>query len=124
MIAPIHVLVRNVPPLVRDVLEHAIVSQRDMTLIADSAEAPPRAGVPAPDIVITAAPRADESQGVAAALSQWPRVPVLLVMLHGREAVVYELDIRTRELGERSPSELIDTIRRVVRSRRKPKRQV
>lgn len=115
--APIHVLVRDVPRLVRDMLEHAIVSQPDMVLVDEPASAGAVREARPPDVVIVADHPADESRSVSAALAHWPHVPVLLVRIEGREAVFYELEMRSNALGERSPDELIEAIRRVVRRR-------
>jgi DNA-binding NarL/FixJ family response regulator len=121
---PIKVLVRDVPQLVRDMVEHAIESQSDMVLLDDRSRVRPSPGVAltppvAPDAVIVGTTAASRSHGVPAAWSEWPDVPVVLVTLDGRDAVLYELAIKTAALGEQSPSELVDVIRSAVsRSRR------
>ena len=118
MLSPIRVLVRDVPHLVRDVLEHVIVAQPDMALLQERAR-PSRSGGAefAPDVVILGARRPRDSERVAAVLGDWPTTQVLQITVDGHEAAVYRLEIRGTELGELSPIELIDAIRAAVRRR-------
>ena len=107
----------------RDLFEHAIGSQPDMVLIDERAGDRTVAGASlVPGAIIVGTVVAHDSHGVAAAWSQWPQTPVLIVTLDGRDAVLYELDIQTTELGERSPGELVDAIRAVVSRRGNSKR--
>ena len=111
---------RDVPQLVRDLLEHAIESQSDMVLLDDRSRSRPSPGVAltppaAPDAIVVGTTAASVSHGVPAAWSEWPNVPVVLVTLDGHDAVLYEIAIRTTGLGEQSPGDLVDVIRSAVR---------
>lgn len=105
-------------------LGDSIGSQHDMALIHEVAEERGFGGADlVPDAVIVGTAVARDSHGVAAAWSQWPETPVLIVTLDGHHAVLYELDIHITELGERSPDELVDVIRAVVNRRGQSKRK-
>jgi hypothetical protein len=123
VISPIRVLVRDVPHLVRDVLEHVIVAQPDMTLLRDRpGPSGSELAVSDPDVVILGARRPRDSEGVTAVLWKWPATQVLQITVDGHEAAVYRLEIKGTEFGELSPIELISVIRAAA-ERRKAERE-
>jgi len=114
VLSPIRVLVRDVPPLVRDVLEHAFDGAPDMELIAENGAARRAAGPVVPDAVIVAAEEASVID-IDRFLAHWPKARVVVLRLDGRGAVLYELRLFGSRLGDLSPAELLDAIRAAVR---------
>jgi DNA-binding NarL/FixJ family response regulator len=114
----IRVLVRDVPQLVRDVLSHAISNQPDMELIpAPNAPAMPIVTL-APDVVVVGTKRSDDMRDVTSTLWRWPQSQVLMITVDGHQAALYELQPQRTDLGELSPTEVVDSIRSAVRRRR------
>jgi DNA-binding NarL/FixJ family response regulator len=117
VISPIRILVREVPPLVRDVLLHALDSASDMELMPEPDPPLRGADAVAPDVVIMTAADAARAIDVERLLWQWPRTRVLVIRLEGHESVLYEMRLHGARLGDRAPSELVDAIRAAVRQR-------
>lgn len=116
MISPIKVLVRDVPPLIRDLLSHAFASAPDIELVEH--RGPLHAcDTLAPDVVVMTA--ADEAALVAVeeVLSQMSRPRVLVIRLHDHETVLYEWRLHGSELGDLSPLEIVAAIRAAVTQR-------
>jgi DNA-binding NarL/FixJ family response regulator len=111
------VLVRDVPQLVRDVLEHAIATQPDMELLREYASTFGPSPMGVPDVVVVGTQDPDDDRVVSTLLSGWPRSQVLMITIDGHHAALYELHPRRTRLGEVSPLELLDAIRSTARRR-------
>jgi DNA-binding NarL/FixJ family response regulator len=110
---PVRVLLLEMPPLLRGILEHEVQLQSDCELLKD-ARRPfhplPEQASP-PDIVILGLTAAQDATLVPALLARWPLAQVMTVTEAGDDAAVFELRPRRRELGQMSPAELIQTLR-------------
>jgi hypothetical protein len=113
---PVRVLLLEVPPLLRGVLEHAVQVQSGWELLKDARRSAARLidqQVP-PDIIILGLTAAEDTTLVAALFARWPTAHVMTVMQGGRDAAVYELRLRRQEIGEPSPDEIVATLREAV----------
>ncbi len=118
MVRKIRVFVREVPRLVLDVLGHAINSQPDMELIADRSPMGPVPDDPAaPDVVLIGDTGGAGTALPAGVLRRWPRSHVLMLALDGHRAAMHMLKPEQVQLGELSPTEIVDSIRRAMRQR-------
>ncbi len=115
--AAIQVLVAEMPPLLRDIVVNAISKQKDMKLMSSASRAGgarARTTPPVPDVVVLASAGTDEA--VAARwLERWPHARVIIVETSARQSVVYDLRPHATVMGELSPQQLVDTIRRAAR---------
>jgi hypothetical protein len=110
-------LLLEVPPLLREILEHAIDADFACEVMTCS-EGAAMAGRPkAPDAVILGLRAAGDEMLVPSLLAQWPRAHIL-TMLQGDAAVIYELRPRRRVLRELSPAEMVEKLRDSVRRSR------
>lgn len=113
---PVRVLLLELPQLLREILEHAIRLQSDCELLKGT-----RGGFQMlteqtlpPDIVILGLTAAEDATLVPALFARWPEAQVMTVMQAGDDAAVYELRPRCRALGQRSPAEIVETLRDAV----------
>ncbi len=108
----IRVLIREMPRLMRDILESTISTQFDMEIVSEDIKPPTMstATIP-PDVVIIGATRSEDVRNLSVALLEWPRVQVVMITTDGNESTMYELAPQKTALGEVSPLELIDAIR-------------
>lgn len=116
----IRVLIRDGPPMLRDILERAIAGAPDMEAVPESplaAQEPVEPQPSQPDVVIVGAREPEPAAGVPALLKRWPGSQVLLITAHGRKAVMYQLVPHGTDMGEISPDQLVDAIRSCVRER-------
>jgi len=118
MTPTIRVLFREMPPLLRDVLETAVCDHDDMELVRAATSDP--VAVPAteaPDVVVIGQRKGMADGRAARLLSQWPRSVIVEIEVSGRGVRMHELTPQQTEFGEMSPRELVDTICAVVRCR-------
>jgi hypothetical protein len=114
----IRVLIHGVPQMLRDILEQAISAEPDMEVVSRMPRPVPSVdAAPAPDAVVVGG-NGRESGGAPALLFQWPRSRLLLISERGHNVSMYELVPRGHELGELSPSQLIEAIRSGVHHQR------
>ena len=113
----IRVLIRDGPPMLRDILERAIAGAPDMDTVPELPEAAPEPAdqPPQPDVVIVGVGEREPAEGVSALLNRWPRSQVLVLTAHGRKAVMYQLVPHGTDMGEISPDQLLEAIRACVR---------
>ena len=109
------VLIRNLPPLLRDLVEHSISTQADMEVVNEEKLQSQSIG---PDVVIVGTMQVEQSGNATETLLRWPRAQVLMIRVDGHKSALYELEVRRDELGEMSPAELVDRIRACVERRR------
>jgi DNA-binding NarL/FixJ family response regulator len=114
----IRVLIRDAPNILRDILEQAVSSEGDMELIPEPT-APFQPAVDqslAPDVVIVGTNEPAADRGARALLTRWPRSRILMITEQGHRIVWHELQPRSVELGEMSPTQLVQVIRSAMRS--------
>jgi DNA-binding NarL/FixJ family response regulator len=114
----IRVLIRDAPKILRDILDEVVSSEHDMELIHEPTARFPAVvdHSPAPDVVIVGANEAAAGEGARALLARWPRSHILMISERGHRVVLYELLPRSIELGEMSPTQLVQAIRSAMRS--------
>ena len=115
----IRVLLVDLPPLLRDLLEHAVRSRADCELL-------PGAGGPwelltgptdVPDVVVLGAREGSDAIPVSSLLEHWPHAQVVTVTERGDRAEVFELRPHRHRLVEQSPAEIIGVLRQAARNR-------
>jgi DNA-binding NarL/FixJ family response regulator len=117
------VMLMDMPPLLREILEHAITQHDDLELMREPGRAP-REGTQArthPDAVIVGTTAPEANDHATALLERWPQAQIVVVTAAGRNIALYELRPHKTELGQLSPAEAVQAIRRVVLRRRKVK---
>src|SRR5690349_16711482 len=104
----IRVVIRDVPTMLREILEQAISGEPDMEVIAESLLPEPFVDDThlLPDVVVLGQRDAGSLERGPAELDRWPRSRVLMITKRGRTAVLYELVPHRRDLGELSPDQL------------------
>jgi DNA-binding NarL/FixJ family response regulator len=114
----IRVLIRDAPNILRDILEQAVSSERDMELIPDPAARfqPAVDQSLAPDVVILGPNESAAGGDARGLLALWPRSLILMITERGHRVVLHELLPRSVELGEMSPAQLVQAIRSARRS--------
>lgn len=98
-----HVLLLEVPRLLRGILEHAIRTDRDCQLV--------RACQADPDVVILGLADADDTVLLPALFARWPQAQVMTLMPAGDDAAMYELRLDRRTLGGVSPDDILQVLR-------------
>ena len=107
---PIRVLLLDLPPMMADLIDHALGAEPDITARRASSGALRRGAAGAPDAVIVGG--ADDSAGAATPiLSRWPNSLVIAIERSARRTAYYELQPRRTSLGEIAPFELVRLIR-------------
>ena len=120
---PIHVLLAQMPRMMRDILSSALDAEPDMRVvggIADAAEPADAAGLARhvadeqPDVVIVGGDDAGAAAACDALLYRHPRLTVLVLGERGRQVTLCEMRPARTALGEIAPAQLVDAIRRSV----------
>ena len=109
----IRVLIRDVPKILLDILERVVSAESDMKLVSEP-EGQRRVVteyLPAPDVVIVGENTSTQDNVAGALLERWPRTHILMVMERGHRVVLHEWLPRSIELGELSPTQLVQAIR-------------
>jgi hypothetical protein len=117
----VRVLLLEVPPLLRGILEHTIKCDPECELenqvlggVLQGVEEEPK-----PDMVILGLTAASDVTLVPAIFARWPQAQIMTVMQTGHEAALYELHPRRRALGEISPAQMLERLRTAVKEGRK-----
>jgi DNA-binding NarL/FixJ family response regulator len=114
------VLIRDAPTMLREILEQAIAGAPDMEVIPEPRPVLPSDASPSPDVVVVDASDSDAGERSRALLRRWPRSRVLMIRARGHVVSLYELVAQGRDLGELSPSQLVEAIRSAVQADRPP----
>lgn len=112
-------MVRDMPPMLRDILEKTIAGQADMRSIADTT-APPRPETPAPDVVLVGAAGASDASAHVTLLGRWPAARIIAIDVSGRHTSMYEMRPYRTDLGALSSDDLVDVIRAAAWANRPP----
>lgn len=109
----LRVLIREMPPLLRDLVEDALSGQDDMELLPDRRPRWPRAhAFDGPHVIVTAASDVDQSAMAAAEWLRWlPTARVVVIETTGTRSMLYELRPHAVPLGELSRDQLVNVIR-------------
>jgi hypothetical protein len=106
---PVHVLLLEMPHLLRDILEHAIRQHEQCELVSDTFPPVPGARV-FPDAVILGLSAQDDLALVPGLFARWPAARILTVTQDGSSMAVCEWKPRCQVLGQLSPGEVVDTL--------------
>jgi len=110
----IRVLLIDMAPMTKEFIRDAVAKARDIALMGElPAHAPLVRAVDDRDahVVIFGTPTAGLPEECADLMNERPRTKVLTVERNGRSAVLYELRPVPVELGQVSPTALLDAIR-------------
>jgi hypothetical protein len=111
----VHVLLLEIPKLLRGILEHAIGTQPDCQVMKDERPAPEHAGPqPRPDVVILGITDADDETLLPGLFARWPHAHVMTLMRAGADAAVYQLRLDRRTLAGVSPDQIMQVLRETV----------
>jgi hypothetical protein len=113
------VVMLEVPRLLRDLLEHAIHQDGGCELLKASEVTATPSDQMSPDMIILGLTADEDATLVPALFARWPRAQILTVMQCGDAAALYEMRRHRRQLGEVSPSELLQTLRDAVQHNRR-----
>jgi hypothetical protein len=113
-------LLLHMPPLLRELFEHAVERRDDCALLKDSRSILDmlRGSTECPDVVIVGLTTADEAAVVPALFARWPNAQVMTVTATGQGGMVYELKPHRRVLDEMSPAEIVETLLATIRHER------
>jgi hypothetical protein len=118
---------RELPRMLRDILEHQFAEAPDIVLLpgeddadngtdwGDTDDWDDFAGRTPPDVVLTVSRSADGIDRIAQLLRCWPRTRVVAIEDNGRQVSLHESGSRRTDLGELSSSALLDAIRMVIK---------
>jgi hypothetical protein len=113
------VVLLDLPPLLRQILAHAISEHPDLELLPEAAPAATLVETgPVLDAVIVGADAAQAAHRASVLLDRWPKAQVVVVTAAGRDAALYELRPHATPLGRLSPGETVQAIRDAVWRRR------
>jgi DNA-binding NarL/FixJ family response regulator len=111
----IRVVLLEMPQMMRDILRRTMADQPDIELIDE--EPPADSENPAtPHVVLVGTEAPAGADKTSMLLARWPRARIIAVEVSGRQASLYELMPYKTELGQLSPSELLEGIRAAARS--------
>jgi DNA-binding NarL/FixJ family response regulator len=110
----IRVLLANMPPMLRDIIEDAVLNEPDVEIVGtlESHELllPALAHVDTDVLILTRGP-AYEPAMAEELWARWPRIKVLEIAQGGRSAVLHALHPHRVALGDVSPQGLVAAIR-------------
>lgn len=115
-----HVLLLEIPQLLRGILEHAIVAHGDIEVLRDAWTVEPCAARAemSPDVVILGLTDAGDTTLLPGLFARWPQAQIMTLMPAGEDATVYELRLGRLALDVVSPDEILRVLRESVRRRR------
>jgi DNA-binding NarL/FixJ family response regulator len=116
------VLIRDAPTKLREILERAITNEPDMALIPEPAvptQAPDCRSL-SPDVVIVGASDSEPAERARALLEQWPGSHAFMITAGGHRVFRYKLLPQGVDLGEMSPSQVVEAIRSAIRTDGEP----
>jgi DNA-binding NarL/FixJ family response regulator len=119
VVAPILVLLANLPPTVRDVLGEVLAYQADVRVVgdvSDQAEVLLAVGRTGADVVILGMHDA-ELPGIAShLLDQYPHLKILAISSERQQVFLYELRPQLVSIGEMDGHGVLHAIRTAMRS--------
>lgn len=110
----IRVLLAQMPPMLQDIVKDAVTHEPDVEVVGALAVREQflpvleRVGV---DVLVVAAPQADDAEIPERVWEKWPHIKVLMIATGGRSAVLHALRPHRILLGDVSPQRLIEAIR-------------
>jgi hypothetical protein len=106
----VRVLLQDVPLMLREIVENALLRQPDMVLMRDARAAAHAADATVPDVVLVGTTTPQDPRTATALLNRWPRARVLMLATSGKVAVMYSLTPQLDELR----FERLGTLHRVM----------
>jgi DNA-binding NarL/FixJ family response regulator len=113
-------LLLHMPPLLRELFEHAVERRHDCALLKESRSTLDmlRGSAERPDVVVVGLSTADDAAVVPALFARWPNAQIMTVTVSGHGGMVYELKPNRRVLDEMSPAEIVETLHATIRHER------
>jgi DNA-binding NarL/FixJ family response regulator len=113
-------LLLHMPPLLRELFEHAVETRDDCALLRDTRSTLDmlRNPVEPPDVVVVGLAAEDDAAVVPALFAQWPKAQIITVAASGHGGMVYELKPHQRVLDEMSPAEIVEALHATIRNKR------
>jgi DNA-binding NarL/FixJ family response regulator len=108
LVSRIRLLLAELPPLLRAIVENAIGAEADLQLVTDADPREP------PDVVVIAAARGEQMAVLRQIIESSPRTRILVITLDNGHAHLIELGPHVLELGALSP----DGVARAIRGSR------
>jgi DNA-binding NarL/FixJ family response regulator len=107
------VLVAELSGVLRDIIDTTLSAQPDMEVVVGALRiSSSRAPGAHPDVVVIGLSDGDVSHAVETLFAQYPHARILGIAGDGRRAYMHELRPHRMSLGELSPEQLVDVIRR------------
>jgi DNA-binding NarL/FixJ family response regulator len=110
------ILLADLPRLLREIVTEALEAQSDMEVVASVADFETLAQTIEQSRAEVIVIGHDDPEVAAGLLERCPPLAVIAVTGDAKESQYYELRPHRVELGEISPSELVETIRQATRS--------
>ena len=110
----IRVLVAELSGVLRDIIDTTLAAQPDMEVVVGALRTSTSRGTPGanPDVVVIGLSDSDVSQAVETLFAEYPQARILGIASDGRRAYMHELRPHRVSLGELSPEQLVEVIRR------------
>ena len=99
------ILIRDLPTMLRQIVEDAISQESDMDLADDHPAAAP------PDVAIVGTRSTADTVVPLSLLDRWPRSRVVMLTIDGADAAMFEFRPHITHLGDLSRAKLVDVIR-------------
>jgi DNA-binding NarL/FixJ family response regulator len=119
---PVHVLLLQLPQMLRGILEHAAKAHGGCEVLTSQSRGErllTEDGL-SPDVVVLGLGAAEDLRLVPALLARWPRACVMTLKSSGEDAGLFELRPHFRTLGQMSPDGIVNTLVAAVRRRGDP----
>lgn len=108
-----HVLLLELPQLLRGILEHAIATHDDFELLRNEWTLEQSISRPevAPEVVILGLTEAGDTSLLPGLFARWPQARIVTLMPTGENAAVYELRLDRVALEAVSPDDILRVLR-------------
>ncbi|PYP59203.1 MAG: hypothetical protein DMD40_03705 [Gemmatimonadetes bacterium] len=102
----------DVTGVLRDIIERTLSAQPDIQIVSGRPSGPARLGEYEPDVIVTGLLSSDGDNALERLFDRYPHARVLGIADDGRHAYMTELRPHRVSLGELSPEQLVEVIRR------------
>ena len=115
-----HILLLELPQLLRGILRHAIAANGDFEVLMNewTLEQPPTRPEVPPDVVILGLTDAGDITLLPGLFARWPQAQIMTLTSAGENAAVYQLRLGRLALEVVSPDEILRVLHDAVRRER------
>jgi hypothetical protein len=110
-VPPIRIALLNLRPILRDIIEDAVIQEADMSLTGAMLQSEEELEDASADVLVVGTDEPDDGEVPTRLLWIAPRISVLMIAMSGGSAVLYELRPQKQPLGEVTVTALLDAIR-------------